>query len=355
MDLRKTIVKILKKTDRISTIDVILTKFNSFPKMIVQVPLDVKQENWLRDQELLEPKEQILEYSKAGEGNMNVVIRVKTTHKSFILKQSRPFVNKYPQIPAPKERILTERAFYKAIANDEILSSYSPKMIKFNEEFLVMVLDDLGNTADFNFIYREPHLFSSKDAESLISYLNSLHGLDAGDFPDNSGMKLLNHEHIFVFPYLEDNGFDLNQVQKGLQEIARIYKKNEALKKKIFALGERYLRKGNELLHGDFYPGSWMKVSGGIKVIDSEFAFLGDREFDLGVMLAHLKLAKVSQLLINEIQNLYKRNAQIDQILLNQYMGAEILRRLIGLAQLPLHLSLEDKKQFCEEATSLIL
>jgi 5-methylthioribose kinase len=323
--------------------------------MVVQVPLDDKQENWLRDQDLLEPKEQILAYTKAGEGNMNVVIRVKTTLKSFILKQSRPFVNKYPQIPAPKERILTERAFYKAIAADEILASYSPKMIKFNEEFLVMVLDDLGNTADFTFIYREPLLFSSQDAKSLISYLNNLHVLDPGDFPDNSGMKLLNHEHIFVFPYLEDNGFDLNRVQKGLQELAMTYKKNEALKKEILALGERYLRKGNQLLHGDFYPGSWMKVSDGIKVIDSEFAFAGDREFDLAVMLAHLKLAKVSQLRINEIQNMYQINAQIDQKLLDQYIGAEILRRLIGLAQLPLHLTLEEKQQLCEEATAMIL
>lgn len=323
--------------------------------MIVKIPLDENQENWLRVQGLLEPKEQILEYTKAGEGNMNVVIRVKTSVKSFILKQSRPFVNKYPLIPAPKERILTERAFYKAISTDEILVSYSPKMIKFDEEFLVMVLDDLGNTADFTFIYREPDLISAEDSESLISYLTKLHSLDPGDFPDNSAMKQLNHEHIFVFPYLEDNGFDLNQVQKGLQEMAMAYKKNEPLKKEIFALGERYLRKGNQLLHGDFYPGSWMKVSNGIKVIDTEFAFAGDREFDLAIMLAHLKMAKVSQSRIKEIQNRYQRNAQIDQKLLDQYMGAEILRRLIGLAQLPLHLSLEEKKQLSEEAIALIL
>ena len=30
----------------------------------------------------------------AGEGNMNVVLRVKTSDKNFILKQSRPCVNK---------------------------------------------------------------------------------------------------------------------------------------------------------------------------------------------------------------------------------------------------------------------
>ena len=323
--------------------------------MILQEPLDKDQEDWLRNKSLLQPGEQILAYGKAGEGNMNVVIRVKTNVKSFILKQSRPYVNKYPQIPAPKERILTEKAFYEAIAHDQILAKYSPKMIQFYTESMVMVLDDLGNTADFTQIYKEPHSFSFGDAGSLISYLVRLHSIEARDFPDNSAMKTLNHEHIFVYPYLEDNGFDLDQVQPGLQEIALFYKKSEKLKHEILVLGERYLSKGNHLLHGDFYPGSWMKVSNGIKVIDPEFAFVGDHEFDLGVMLAHLKLAKVPQKMIDRTQNLYTEANAIDTKLLSKYMGVEILRRLIGLAQLPLHLSLKEKQSLCEEASSMIL
>jgi 5-methylthioribose kinase len=323
--------------------------------MILQEPLDKEQEDWLRKKRLLQPEEQILAYGKAGEGNMNMVIRVKTNVKSFILKQSRPYVNKYPQVPAPKERILTEKAFYQAIAHDQILAMYSPTMIQFYAESMVMVLDDLGNTADFTQIYKEPLSFSFGDADSLISYLIGLHGIEARDFPDNSAMKTLNHEHIFVYPYLEDNGFDLDQVQPGLQEIALFFKKNQKLKDEILALGERYFSKGNHLLHGDFYPGSWMKVSNGIKVIDTEFAFVGDREFDLGVMLAHLKLAKIPQKTIDRTQNLYSEANAIDTKLLRKYTGVEILRRLIGLAQLPLHLSLGEKQSLCEEASSMIL
>lgn len=38
---------------------------------------------------------------REGEGNMNCVVRVMTSRRSFILKQSRPWVEKYPGFAAP--------------------------------------------------------------------------------------------------------------------------------------------------------------------------------------------------------------------------------------------------------------
>ena len=57
-------------------------------------------------------KEEIIDISKPGEGNMNVVYRVKTNLRSFIVKQSRPYVQKYPQIVAPVERIQVEALYF---------------------------------------------------------------------------------------------------------------------------------------------------------------------------------------------------------------------------------------------------
>jgi 5-methylthioribose kinase len=42
-----------------------------------------------------------------------------------------------------------------------------------------------------------------------------LHQVQVSDFPDTTGMHTLNHEHIFEFPFLEENGFDLDQIQPG--------------------------------------------------------------------------------------------------------------------------------------------
>ena len=64
---------------------------------------------------ILYKNEMILALDRAGVGNMNVVIKVKTNRRSFIFKQSRPYVEKYQNIPAPIERTNVEYSFYNTI------------------------------------------------------------------------------------------------------------------------------------------------------------------------------------------------------------------------------------------------
>ncbi len=166
-------------------------------------------------------------------------------------------------------------------------------------------------------------------------------------------MRDLNHEHIFNFPFLEENGFDLDSIQPGLQEASIPYKTDSNLKQNIQVLGNRYLAEGKVLMHGDFYPGSWLQVATGIKIIDPEFGGLGDAEFDLGVFLAHLDLSQQEEDLSRQVQNNYTR--QVDWSLVQQYRGVEILRRLIGIAQLPLSLSLDAKKTLLARARTYLI
>ena len=176
------------------------------------------------------------------------------------------------------------------------------------------------------------------------------------DFPSNLAMRQLNHEHIFNFPYLVENGFNLDDVQAGLQAAAMPYKTNEVLKAKIKACGEIYLAtQGNHILHGDFYPGSWLKVADGLKVIDPEFGFVGPAEFDLGVLLAHLLMAEQPSSVSKAIFQKYQQPARFKEGLLSQFVGIEILRRLIGIAQLPLSLDLNTKKKLMAQAAQWIM
>ena len=69
-----------------------------------------------------------------------------------------------------------------------------------------------------------------------------------------------------------DNGFDLNTIQNGLQELSLKYKDNEQLKRTVEKLGKLYLGIGRTLVHGDYYPGSWLKTKTGVKIIDPEFS-----------------------------------------------------------------------------------
>jgi 5-methylthioribose kinase len=313
----------------------------------------LKKLGWLRNDE------EILEVSKPGEGNMNLVLRIRTATRSFILKQSRDYVEKYPQVPAPANRALVEGAFYEKIQSDEVISQLMPQLMGMDSSSHVLLLEDLGPTRDYSFLYQGNARLSPEEIGLLTSYLSRLHGAFYQTVPGNELLNLamcqLNHEHLFQYPFVADNGLNLDGVLAGLQQAAAPYQADQALKEKIAQLGEWYLSPGHALLHGDFYPGSWVNSPQGLKIIDPEFCFFGPPEFDLGVMMAHLKITGHEPSLIDYVRQHYQAPEPIDQALLQGFTGVEIMRRLIGLAQLPLQLDLSARKHLLAEAYQLIM
>ena len=318
----------------------------------------LRRRGWLDTQELISSVE------KPGEGNMNYTLRVITPSRTLIVKQSRGYVEKYPTIAAPANRAVIEGRFYQKIQAIPTLASQMPQLLGVDEENNILVLEDLGAATDFTFLYQPCRQLSEADALALTNYLSDLHSQFMTHTPDsafaNRAMRALNHEHIINYPFLEDNGFDLNTIQPGLQELAMPYKRNAALKKIVQQLGEVYLAddhpdKSVTLLHGDYYPGSWLRTASGIKIIDPEFCFYGPAEFDLGVMMAHLIMAGQPPTILNAVAANYQKTAGFDEQLRQRFTGVEIMRRLIGLAQLPLPLSLDKKRELLGEAYSLLI
>ena len=315
------------------------------------------RKGWISDNEAL------LTLSKPGEGNMNYTLRVRTATRSLIVKQARGYVEKYPTIAAPTERAQLEGLFYREIARNPDLRRSMPELLGSDEAENLLVLEDLGDSADFLSCYQPGAVLDHTHVEALVTYLSILHNQFLAERPNpafaNRGMKALNHEHIFIYPFLVDNGFDLDNVQPGLQALAMPYKQNSALVEAARQLGQRYLsdREGSPvtLLHGDYYPGSWLQVGSEVKVIDPEFCFYGPAEFDLGVMLAHLHLAQQPEAIHEQVRVGYVRPAGFDEDLLRQFTGIEIMRRLIGLAQLPLPLSLPEKEQLMQLGNKLVM
>ncbi|MEZ4774388.1 MAG: phosphotransferase [Bacteroidia bacterium] len=313
---------------------------------------------YLHKQSWLSAGEKILSAQKPGEGNMNYVLRITTSTRTFILKQSRPWVEKYPQIAAPVERTLVEAKFFQAVEKSTSASVFTPKLLGYDALNFILALEDLGEGADFTYLYQKGNHLTRAEIHSLVDFVSRLHKEATGavleDFPENRQMRLLNHEHIFRFPFSEENGFDLNQVQPGLEAISLPYKQDESLKQKIAGLGDVYLSEGTTLIHGDYYPGSWLKVKNEVKVIDPEFGFAGYPEFDLGVFLAQMKLASQGKEIMQEIFSGYGGTQSLDMELLAGFAGTEILRRLIGLAQLPVSFTLDEKAVILAQAAEAI-
>jgi 5-methylthioribose kinase len=314
---------------------------------------------YLKRQKWLEDEETIVSVSKPGEGNMNCVLRIETAVRSFIIKQSRGYVEKYPQIAAPAARVLTEGAFYEKIAGSKEVQQIMPVLLGIDAVNNLIALEDLGKSNDYSVLYDLEQELQEGELIQLVNYLNGLHQDFQKTVVDeeltNTEMRTLNYEHIFEFPFREENGFNLDTVQEGLQALALPYKKDSELKRKVERLGSLYLSKGKYLLHGDYYPGSWLKTANGSKVIDPEFCFYGLREFDLGVLLAHLHMTQQEDSAIALVKEKYQSFAELNTTILNGFIGTEMMRRLIGIAQLPLKMDLKTKAALLQFARNLIL
>jgi 5-methylthioribose kinase len=315
-------------------------------------------ERYLLERGLLAPDAAPIQVSRAGAGNMNLTLRITpAAGRPFIVKQGRPWVEKYPQIPAPFERTIVEAAFYAAVQRDPSVAGLMPAVLHVDADNHVLVLEDVGGAGDFTSIYGGAAM-PSEALAILFGWLERLAAMtvpvNRRDIFANRAMRALNHEHMFRFPLAADNGLDLDGITPGLAVAARELAGDRPYADAVAALGRRYLADGPTLVHGDYFPGSWLKGADGVCVIDPEFCFLGDAEFDCGVLAAHLLLAESSAGPLGLVTASIRARG-LDMPLVSGYAGVEIMRRLIGVAQLPLICGLDRKRSLLDQSRRLVL
>ncbi len=299
---------------------------------------------------------EITDMEVAGAGNMNRVYRARLSNgTSIVFKQAVPFVARYPDIPAPIERLATEHAIYSTLGTHDKVASAMPKLLGYANDVHLLALEDLGPGADFTHLYQADADTPIVPLCELAAWLGELHSLDVDSSTTlaNHSMRELNHEHIFEVPYFEDNGVTLST---ALEEAACQLRHNEALMTRIKDLGDVYLHAdGPSLLHGDFYPGSWVRdAQDNCRVIDPEFGFLGPPEFDVGVFRAHLLMASLGDEEAEQVLAHYTGRDGISWELVQGFAGAEVIRRLLGVAQLPVPDDDSLKLAWIEKATQWI-
>lgn len=301
---------------------------------------------YLAEQQLLQADEEIVEISPAGEGNMNLVLRIATNQRNFILKQSRPWVARFPDIAAPVARIATEQAYFTTTANTPALAAHHPAVLHYDAANYILLLTALEATQDMRYIYRAIRPLTMSAINQLADYLSTLHTLPVAGFPANQPLRQLNHDHIFVLPFQAENA-------QTVDAIGQPFCQDEALRQAAAALGQIYLQDGPHLVHGDFHPGSFLQRDGEVFVIDGEFAHPGRAEFDAGVMAAHLQLADLPW--TEFLYRRYRKPADFDHLLVHRFRAVEILRRLLGVARVPIALSESARRELLVSAREMLV
>ena len=338
-----------------------LSETMPFPGVLLtpEHPDDIAR--YLRSVGLLAPESPILSITPAGQGNMNCTLRISLPSGNLILKQSRPWVHRFPQIAAPWQRARTEIDFYHFATHSRDLAPWLPAVLHSDRDHCLLVLEDLGSMSDYTDLYTGA-LLSHADASALARFLSRLHAVPPSAWgepaPNTGALQQLNAEHIFRIPYRPDNGLQLDCIQAGLHHVAQEFVQSPPLTEACDRLcREAYLQNGPSRIHGDFFPGSLLRSPQGPVIIDFEFSAFGRPEFDVGIFAAHLHLSHQPTSLIHHFQQSYQAEAELEYEpeLALQFTGAEILRRLLGYAQLPVSLTLEEKASLLRQAAAWIL
>jgi 5-methylthioribose kinase len=279
----------------------------------------------------------------AGDGNINWVRRARLRDgRSWIVKQARAELERFPQYQAPPERSVFE-ARYWALACEVDDAGICPRILHFDERERVLVLEDLGDAERL-----DQRLLRGGDGEpaarALGRFLGRVHAATrdpalAARFP-NDGMRRLHGDHIFRLPF-EAGAFPL---EPAVARRARAVQ-GESFRALARAAYDRYLEPHGALVHGDVQAGNVLLPPVGPKLLDAEIAHVGDPAFDLGTLLAHLFLPAVGA---GEPRRALPAAAAAWSAYCDaagtgaprfeeaaRYAGLELLRRTLGAARVP--------------------
>ncbi len=229
----------------------------------------------------------------AGEGNINWVRRVRAGGRSWVVKQARPALERFPEYRASTERIAFERRYYARVAPFDP-TGVCPRIHHFDPERCALVLEDLGAAERFDAALARGADVTAP-ARAIGAFLGRVHagtrdpGL-AGEF-GNGEMQRLHGDHIFHLPYRE-NDFPLSDAVR--ERAVRIWD-DAALVGTIDAAYRRYLTPEGALVHADVQPTNVLLAERGPVLLDAEIAHVGDPAFDVGIWIAHLWLAAVAR------------------------------------------------------------
>ena len=300
---------------------------------------------YLRSLGLAEPGEPV-RVEPAGDGNINWVRRATVgarVDRSYVVKQARPALERFPQYQAPTERIVCEARYLERVRPLDA-EAVSPRVHRFDEANRVLVLEDLGRAERLDAALARGADVSAALA-ALARFLGRVHRETRGEAAlaarfVNGPMQRLHGDHIFALPY-QPNDFAL---PPRTAERAAALRADAELCAAAASAYERYLEPRGALVHGDVQAGNVLLPAGGVKLLDAEIAHLGDPAFDVGLLLAHALLpaaaagrAAGARPVLERCWREYAEShgaaalPELGDAL--RYAGLELLRRTIGAAR----------------------
>lgn len=243
------------------------------------------------------------EVKEVGDGNLNLVFVVTSPAGALIVKQALPYLRVVGEgWPLPLRRTFFEyNALTRHAARDP---GRVPEVYHFDETQALIVMRYLtphvilrksivaGVTHPH--LARDMGLFLARSLfrGSCLSLSGAEARADMALFAGNVELSDITENLVFSDPYFAATR---NRHTPGLEPwIARL-RADRDMKVAAQEMKHAFLAKAETLVHGDLHSGSIMVTAEDTQVIDPEFAVYGPFGFDVGMLLANVLLAFVSQ------------------------------------------------------------
>jgi len=332
-----------------------------------------------------------------ADGNLNSVFLIDGPAGSLCVKQSLPYVRvAKDDWPLDVERAAFEAAYIRRVA--PYVGKLAPALYEFDPVLRTLAMEKLAPHVILRGAFVAGRHFP-RVAADIAEYVaqTSVNTSDlaapfearAGDltiFPRNVALQRITIDLVFIDPYKVSAR---NRILPALEPWAARLREDDEIKRAVAALRLAYLTKAQSLLHGDLHSGSVMATPDDTRVIDGEFAGVGPTGFDVGNFLAHLVIAwfaapfgpgdaaafrarlegdvvafwrgfrhrflelalkaegdglPTSHFAANDPHRARLLEAYVDDVLRDAvgFLGVELVRRIVGFAQVQDFLSLGD-------------
>jgi 5-methylthioribose kinase len=241
---------------------------------------------------------------EVGDGNLNLVFKVRNGATGVAVKQALPYVRLVGKSwPLPLSRAHYEQMALRLEAR--FAPGLVPEVLHYDDKLALIVMELL-----------EPHIIMRRgmiagttyprfanDITTFMArtlYFTSDLAMSAeqkkkliGDFAGNTALCKITEDLIFTEPYMTAARNRWTSPQ--LDRVAAALQADGDLKVAISRLKLKFLGSAEALIHGDLHTGSVMVTDKDTRVIDPEFAFMGPMGFDVGAILANLLMSYFSQ------------------------------------------------------------
>jgi 5-methylthioribose kinase len=302
-----------------------------------------------------------------GDGNVNLVYRVRGGGRSVIIKQALPYLRIVGEgWPLTRDRARIEA---EALALQWRLDPRRvPELYRYDPALSALVMEDLRGYQVLRRAMIErrelPDTFSLLGAFSARTLLGTSDLLLSAAEKKVLGQKFHNPELcaitedlVFTSPFLDSPS---NQIEPELLPDAIRLREDRAARREAARLRFLFKTRAEAIVHGDLHTGSVMVSDTDTRVIDPEFAYPGPIAFDTGKMLGNLALSYLAHRALSheeygqkirrwafdfwesfceEARRLWPKNEPWREAFLSEvfsdsarFAGAVMCRRTVGLA-----------------------